>query len=317
VASSRGSRAALAALLLLGGCSASEPRAAVTSEPPAAATSGAPAPPGASATASPTPGGRAPSRTFDVDTRQLRLSRGADRPLPTTIWYPDGQGRFPVILFSHGLTGRPADYAPLLEHWASAGFVVVAPAYPHTSRGAQRFEALDVINQPADASYVLTEVLELDRRAGDALRGRLATDHLAAAGHSAGGITTVGLFTVARDERLDAGVVLAGSGLGVGLGFTGPPAPLLFVHGQRDQVVSYASGKAAYDGVPWPKALLTLPDGDHGQSLLRAGNRAYDVVAATTLDFWRWSLYGDADAKRRLPGDAESGGLGVLDDRLG
>jgi fermentation-respiration switch protein FrsA (DUF1100 family) len=252
-----------------------------------------------------------------VDTRQLRLARG-DRPLPVTIWAPDADaGRFPVILFSHGLTGTPRDYEPLLERWASAGFVVVAPTYPYTSRGTERLDALDVVNQPADATYVLTEVLKLDRRAGDALRGRLATDRLAAAGHSAGGITTIGLFSVARDERLDAGVVLAGSALGVGLGFTGPPAPLFFVHGQQDSVVSYASGRAAYDSVPWPKAFLTLPDGDHGQSLLREGNRAFDVVAGSTLDFWRWSLYGDADAKRRLPDDVGSTGLGRLDDKLG
>ncbi|MDQ7907241.1 chlorophyllase [Phytohabitans sp. ZYX-F-186] len=305
-------RASLAAasVLLLTGCSVSLPRPATTSAPPApAVTSTAPAP---AAT------GRAPRQTFEVDTRQLRLRRGADRPLPVTIWYPDADaGRLPVILFSHGLTGRPGDYAPLLERWASAGFVIAAPVYPHTSGGAERFDALDVVNQPADATYVLTEVLKLDRRAGDALRGRLATDRLAAAGHSAGGITTIGLFSVARDERLDAGIVLAGSALGVGLGFTGPPAPLLFVHGQRDSVVSYASGQAVYASVPWPKAFLTLPDGDHGQSLLRDGNEAFDVVADSTLDFWRWSLYGDADAKRRLPDDAESAGLGRLDDKLG
>lgn len=303
---------AVASALVLAGCSVTVPRPATTTAPPAS--------PNASAAASPAPAatGRAPRETFDVDTRQLRLSRGADRPLPVTIWYPEASaGRFPVILFSHGLTGTPRDYEPLLEHWASAGFVIAAPAYPHTSRGAERLDALDVLNQPADATYVLNEVLKLDRRSGDALRGRLATDRLAAAGHSAGGITTIGLFSVARDERLDAGVVLAGSALGVGLGFTGPPAPLLFVHGQQDSVVSYASGKAAYDSVPWPKALLTLPDGDHGQSLLRGGNRAFDVVAGSTLDFWRWSLYGDADAKRRLPDDAEAGGLGRLEDKLG
>ena len=298
---------AFASALLLAGCSVAVPRPTVPSTP---ATS-------PSSTPAPAATGQAPKRAFEVETRELRLSR-AGRPLPVTIWYPDADsGRFPVVLFSHGLTGRPSDYEPLLEHWASAGFVVAAPTYPFTSRGAERIDALDVINQPADATYVLTEVLKLDRRAGDALRGRLATDRLAAAGHSAGGITTIGLFSVSRDERLDAGVVLAGSALGVGLGFTGPPAPLLFVHGQRDAVVSYASGKAAYDSVPWPKALLTLPEGDHGQSVLREDDRAFDVVADSTLDFLRWSLYGDAAAKRRLAGDAESAGLGRLDDQLG
>lgn len=278
------------------------------------------APRPAPTTAAPTtaaPTGSAPGESFDVGVRELDLNRGGDRPLPVSIWYPDvSTGRFPVIVFSHGLTGRPADYRPLLAGWAAAGFVVAAPAYPHTSRGAERYDVLDVINQPADASYVLTSVLALDRRTGDPLRGRLATDQVGAAGHSAGGITTVGLFTVGRDERLDAGIVLAGNALGVGGGFTGPAAPLLFVHGQRDNVVSYASGKAAYDLVPWPKAMLTLPDGDHGQTLLRDGGAAFGVVVDSTTDFWRWTLYGDAAAKRRLPGDATKGGLATLDDNL-
>jgi predicted dienelactone hydrolase len=106
--------ALLAAVLLAGGCSVSLPTPAIDATPaPSPTVTSAPAP---KAT------GRAPAETYDVDTRQLRLSRGADRPLPVTIWYPDADaGRFPVILFSHGLSGRPADYAPLLEHWASAG----------------------------------------------------------------------------------------------------------------------------------------------------------------------------------------------------
>ncbi len=225
-------------------------------------------------------------------------------------------GRFPVVLFSHGLGARPDDYQPLLSRWAAAGFVVVAPAYPHTSRGVPNYQVLDVLNQPADASHVLTEVLALDTRVGDPFQGRLATDRVGAAGHSAGGITTIGLFTAGRDERFDAGIVLAGSALGVGTAFSGPVAPQLFVHGQLDDVVSHQAGKAAYDQVPWPKAMLSLPNGDHGQSLLRAGDRAFAVVVETTVEFLRWSLYGDPEAKRRLSEAAVRGGLAELDNQL-
>jgi dienelactone hydrolase len=276
------------------------------------------------------PAGVAPAESFAVGVRELALNRGGDRPLKVTVWYPASggsggtptraakaaTGRFPVVVFSHGLTGLPADYQPLVSRWAAAGFVVAAPAYPHTSRGVAQLNVLDVLNQPADASYVLTQVLALNDRKDDPLRGHLATDRVAAAGHSAGGITTVGLFTTGRDERLDAGIVLAGSGLGVGTAFTGHAAPQLFVHGELDNVVEYAAGKAAYDQVPWPKAMLSLPKGDHGQALLRSGNRAFTVVVDTTVDFLRWSLYGDPAAKRRLPAEAARGGLASLDNRL-
>ncbi|MEO3778097.1 chlorophyllase [Micromonospora sp. B11E3] len=274
------------------------------------------------------PAGSAPGEPFAVGVRQLKLNRDGDRPLPVTVWYPargaaggaaersaaPAAGRFPVVMFSHGLGGRPDDYATLLTRWAAAGFVVAAPAFPHTARGTDG-NVLDVLNQPADVSYALTKVLALDATAGDPLRGRLATDRVAAAGHSAGGVTTIGLFTAGRDDRLDAGVVFAGTALGVGTAFAGAAAPQLFVHGEADEVVAYAAGRAAYDKVPWPKAMLSLPKGDHGRALLTDG-AALRVVSDTTVEFLRWTLCGDAAARRRLPTDAARGGLATLDDHL-
>ena len=240
--------------------------------------------------------GRAPTRIFPVKTRKLQLGRGKDRPLPTTVWYPaTGDGPFPVIVFSHGLTARPGDYARFLARWAGAGFVVAAPAYPHTSAGVAEADVVDLLNQPADASEVLTRVLALDGTAGDPLAGRLDTDHVAAAGHSGGGITTLGMLSGTRDDRLSAAVVLAGRQVLPGA-FTGPEVPVLFVHGKQDRTVRYADGLAAFDAVPWPKALLTLPDAGH----VVTGGDDFDVVADATTDFWRWSLYGDAGAQRRL-----------------
>ncbi|KKJ99275.1 dienelactone hydrolase family protein [Micromonospora sp. HK10] len=285
-------------------------------------------PPKATTAAPRVPAGHAPTTSFAVGVRELKLSRGGDRPLPVTIWYPArgaaggtpersapaAAGRFPVVMFSHGLGGRPADYQLLLRRWAAAGFVVAAPTFPHTGAGGDG-NPLDVLNQPADVSYALTRVLALDRKAGDPLRGHLDPERVAAAGHSAGGVTTIGLFTAGRDDRLDAGIVFAGTALGVGTAFAGAAAPQLFVHGEADEVVSYAAGKAVYDAVPWPKAMLSLPKGDHGRALLSDGT-ALRVVADTTVEFLRWTLYGDATAKRRLPADATRGGLATLDDHL-
>ncbi|SCL41284.1 Alpha/beta hydrolase family protein [Micromonospora pallida] len=313
----------VAALLTVGLAACSTEAAPAVWSPPAEPS------PSATPTAAGIPPGQAPEEAFAVGVRQLRVNRDGDRPLPVTLWYPArgeaggaaersapvAGGRFPVVVFSHGLNARPTDYATLLTRWAAAGFVVAAPTFPNTSRGAAQVNPLDVLNQPADVSYVLTEVLALDQRAGDPLRGRLATDRVAATGHSAGGVTTIGLFTLGRDERLDAGVVLAGTALGVGSTFAGTAAPQLFVHGELDEVVDYSSGKDAYDRVPWPKAMLSLPQGDHGRALLtdRASLR---VVSDTTVDFLRWSLYGDQAAKRRLPANATRGGLATLDNRL-
>ncbi|MEU5787679.1 chlorophyllase [Micromonospora purpureochromogenes] len=304
----------------LAGCSAAPAPTARPAAPPEPPKTTTPAPR--------VPAGTAPGKTFAVGVRQVKLNRDGDRPLPVTLWYPArggaggapergadvADGRFPVVMFSHGLNGRPDDYAELLTRWAAAGFVVAAPTFPHTSRGADG-NVLDVLNQPADVSYALDKVLALDGRVGDPLRGRLATDRVAAAGHSAGGVTTIGLFTAGRDERLDAGVVFAGTALGVGTAFAGAAAPQLFVHGEADEVVDYAAGKAVYDAVPWPKAMLSLPKGDHGRALLGDG-AALRVVSDTTLEFLRWTLYGDPAARNRLPADAARGNLATLDDHL-
>jgi len=305
---------ALVAVLVAAGCSTVEQPPATdraglgTAAPPAAAASQAAPGPGAAAPVK--PAGRAPTRTFSVATRALGLSNGPDRPLPTTVYHPAAAGagaRFPVVLFSHGLTGQPANYQTLLKRWAAAGFVVVAPAYPHTSAGVPEFDILDVVNQPADASYALTKVLGTSGIPADPAR-------IAAAGHSAGGITTVGLFTLDRDARLRAGIVLAGNALGVGDVYSGPPASMLFVHGGKDEIVSYASGRAAYDAVPWGKALFTLPDQGHGGPYLQPGHPVFTAVAAVTTDFLRWTLYGDPAARARLARDAAR--VGTLDDRL-
>ena len=96
----------------------------------------------------------APERTYPVGVRTLALGRGAARPLPTTVWYPAGAGpaggrpangvpvapgRFPVVLFSHGLQSLPEMHAEMATRWAAAGFIVAAPAYPHTNRRTRTF----------------------------------------------------------------------------------------------------------------------------------------------------------------------------------
>jgi len=264
-------------------------------------------PPASSAPASLKPKSReklpkAPASAYALTQTKLALDHGKNRPLPTTVWQPDGDGPYPLILFSHGLTAAPADYTELVTTWARAGFVVAAPAYPHTARGVTDYNPLDVLNQPADASAVLTQVLSR-------LKGTVDPDRIAAAGHSAGAITTLGLLSN-RDDRVRAAVVLAGRQI-VTTPLTGAPAPILFVHGKQDRTVAYADGRAAYNAVTWPKAFLTVTAGGHV-----ASGRSLDVIAATSTDFWRWTLYGDAAAKARIPADATRGELATLTNQL-
>jgi dienelactone hydrolase len=278
----------------LGACTTAPAPSGPTTRP-------SPAPSVATTRPSPLPSaGRAPTKALAVRTERLPLARGADRPLPTTIWRPTTDGTYPLILFSHGLETTPADYRELLTSWAKAGFVVAAPTYPHTAAGVADFNPVDLIYQPADAEYVITQVV---RRLGP-------VGPIAAAGHSAGGVTTLGMFSGNRDQRLDAGIVMAGRQL-VTAPLSGPSTPLLFVHGKRDKVIDYADDHAVYAAVTWPKAFLTVTGGGHVPT-----GAELDVVASTSTDFLRWSLYGDAAARKRLPKDAARGNLATLESRL-
>lgn len=269
------------------------------------------------------PPGRAPANAFAVGRRVLQFSRGTDRPLPTTVWYPAGgtpastgpepvdnaspaQGRFPLVIFSHGLTSRPGDYAAMLARWAQAGFVVAGPTYPFTSYGAADYYALDIVNQPADASAVLDAMLALT----DPLGAAVDADRIAAAGHSGGGITTVGLFTAKRDERLKAGVVLAGTDFQA-TPFGGPAAAMLFIHGRQDETVQYRAGHAVYAAVPWSRAMLSITDGGH---VTESGD--FEATTSTATEFLRWSLYGDPAAKARIPGAAAVNDVATLENEL-
>lgn len=313
------------------------PLAACTASPTAPPRASAPAAsrgPGAASPGAPPlvhlpplPARPSPARPLAVGVRQLDLARGPDRPLPTTVWYPargdaDGAthpdanpaaGRFPLVLLSHGLMGRPEALAPIGIRWAAAGFIVAAPAYPHTNHDAARFDILDVVNQPADASYVISQVLALDGHDGDLFAGHIDSAAVAATGHSAGGITTTGMLSAQRDPRLRAAIVMAGAMLGGS--YTGPVTPVLFVHGDADQTVTYQGGRAAYDADPWPKAFLTVIGGDHG-SYLGAGESGFNQMIKATTDFLRWTLYGDAAALRRLPTDGTAAGTSRWESRF-
>ncbi len=246
--------------------------------------------------------GTAPAAVRNVARQDYSFARDG-RALPTRVWYPVGDGPYPVVVFSHGLHSQPDDYASLLVSWALAGFVVAAPRYPFTALGTSHFNAYDIVNQPEDASEVLTQIVARNTARGP-LRGRIDETRLAAAGHSGGGITTTGLFSKFRDDRLRAGVVLAGTDF-LGTPFTGPAAAMLFVHGREDKSVRYAAARTTFEAVPWSRAMLSITDGGHQTSAAE-----FPTVSATTAAFLRWSVYGGK------PALSAPGSVATLDDEL-
>jgi dienelactone hydrolase len=268
-------------------------------------------------------------KSYGVGTRSMIFSRGSGRLLPTLIWYPargsggagapPARGRFPVLLYSHGLASLPIDHGQVAVPLAAAGFIVAAPTYPKTNKHVSKVERADVANQPADASEVINEILRLgdgaaaDGTERDPLAGHIDANKIAAIGHSAGGTTTNGLLASRRDGRISAGVVIAGRPMGQ---YAGPPAPMLFVHGDADPVVTYDNGRTAYGRVPWRKAFLTLLGQQHGEYLGR-GAPGNTQTLATIVEFLRWALGLDPAARERLTATATLPGVTRFEDELG
>lgn len=231
----------------------------------------------------------------------------AARTLHTTIYYPDAPGRFPLIVFAHGLGAVGPIYAVILRAWAAEGYVVAAPDFPLSrSRAPGGSTADDYMNQPGDLRFVIDEMLRLDADPDSALHARVDAAHIGAAGQSLGGLTTFGvtLNSCCRDPRIAAAVPMAGllwpfSG-GEYEGSGAPPT--LVIHGDADDTVPYAEARTAYDILgETPKALLTIEGGGHILPYVGSGDRLAQlaVIDASTA-FFDLFLKRERGARARL-----------------
>lgn len=316
---------------------------------------------GGSATATAAPGGDsadgvAPLGTYAVGKTVVNLvddSRptaavgsyggAADRTLKTTIYYPakgsyveddivedaspaKKAAPYPLILFSHGLTANATVYEGVINEWVSAGYVVAAPDYPLSNSAAPGGNVFanglgDVANQPADASFVIDEVLALSKERGR-LRGLVDKKHIGASGHSLGGITTFGLTysTCCIDRRIDAAAPMSGVAGVVADGttyFQGVDTPLLILHGDSDPLVPYGAGLDAYARASAPKFLVTFVGAGHVAPFVGAEGEQGDALVGSGLAFWDSFLKGDPEGLDRLEAAAADPTVATLQEDPG
>ncbi len=219
--------------------------------------------------------------------------RGED--LQVRVSAPATGSGLPVIAFSHGFGWSMNGYAPLADHWAAHGFVVLQPTHldsrtlglpaedPRTPRiWRHRIE---------DLTRVLDE-LDVLEAAVPGLSGRVDRGRIAVAGHSWGAQTASALLGARvlgpdgvpgedlSDPRVKAGVLLALTGLGDSLtpfavehlpfmkpSFATMTAPALIVAGDHDRSQLSTRGPDwftdPYTHSPGSKSLLTLFGAEH------------------------------------------------------
>jgi predicted dienelactone hydrolase len=162
---------------------------------------------------------------FAVGYKPLVMDEGTDHPLEGHIWYPalnpagerekvtytivdnphgiygrallnadiDGAaGPYPLVVFSHGLGDSPVRWSPLVEHYASYGFIVLAPQHTEqfdfewSDRWRASIVRLRDVKQTLDYAEALTAP-------GGELAGLIDMEHVAVVGHSIGGYTALAM----------------------------------------------------------------------------------------------------------------------------
>jgi fermentation-respiration switch protein FrsA (DUF1100 family) len=244
------------------------------------------------------------SETF-VDTSRSTPPNGSypgspTRTLPTLVLYPRqtaGQHRhFPLVVFSHGFTANGPVYTPVLSPWVAHGYVVAAVTFPLSSGAAPGGPTVrDYASQPGDVSFVITQMLRLDRTEGSPIDDLINVHSIGVAGHSLGAITTLGVAdnSCCQDQRIDAAISIAGLELPFpgGRYFTGDDSPLLLIHGTADKTLPYAASQMLFADARSPKYFLTLLGAPHTAFFKPWG----PVITDTALAFLDRFLKADRD----------------------
>jgi dienelactone hydrolase len=247
--------------------------------------------------------GGAPTRTLPTEFWYPAEGAGAGRPQPDAA--PDrAHGPYPLVVFSHGYNVTPDFYAPLLERWAAAGFVVAAPVYPILSGSPGGASHVDYEQTFADTSFVITQVEGLG--SGEMLAGIVDPNRVAAAGHSDGEVISfgVGFLECCRDPRVKSVIAMAGD-----LANANNPSvrdtgtPILHIMETNDEYDPYPASIAwDRENLTAPRWMLTLFS-SHVPPYTQPGVPAFELVSKVTIDYLDGTLLGRTDRLDRVTAD--------------
>jgi predicted dienelactone hydrolase len=255
----------------------------------------------------------------------------ADRPLPTTVFYPGGgvaaglsagappnraHAPYPLLVFSPGYDSSVEAYSTLLTDWASAGFVVAAPMYPHTDpSNPGALDENDIANHPADLRYVITTLLDAGHGPGTVLSGLIDANEIGVVGHSDGADVSLAVAanSCCQDPRVKAAAIMSGAELASfgGRYVFSDRVPLLVAQGNADSINLPACSAQISDGAGSNKYYLDLIGAPHKAPYADPGPDQ-QIVARVTTDFFDGELAGQTAALAALTTDGNVEGRSSL-----
>ena len=228
-------------------------------------------------------------------------------PINGRVWYPDGDGPFPLVLIVHGNHNMKdfsdPGYTYLGQLFASRGYIFVSVD--------ENFLNGNIRNENDARGWMLLKHVEAWRRFNDSAGGpfhcKVDLDHIALMGHSRGGeaVAIAGAFnrlshypddaTLTFDFNFGIKALVAIAPIDGQYEPAQRPTPLenvnyLVIHGSHDGDVSAFSGLRQYqrirftDGKPWFKAAVWMYRANHGQWNTVWGNGDWGPRSVRYLD---------------------------------
>jgi dienelactone hydrolase len=172
--------------------------------------------------------------------------------------YNGSSAPYPAVTFGHGFTVTPNFYRSTLEHLASHGYLVMAPAsyttflFPSHQGFAEDFR------------YSLDFLESENANPASWLFGQVDTAHFGMTGHSMGGGSSI--LAAAADSRVRALITLAAAETTPSAIAQMPKisAPVRLITGDQDDIVDWQTNtQAMYTAGRPPRQLLLIQGGCH------------------------------------------------------
>jgi dienelactone hydrolase len=183
---------------------------------------------------------------------------------------PVRDGRFPLVVFSHGNGGSRHQNTFWCDYVASHGYIIVSPDHTGNARwtiidgkviASQAGERLKSANdRPLDVSFLLEQMIRWDTGADPRFAGRIDTEHAAVAGMSFGSFTAH--WAADRDPRFKAVIAMSGAPMS----HTNLTVPSLRMLGTEDRTLGVLGNALIRDNHAkhtGPSFLLELKNGGH------------------------------------------------------
>ena len=215
------------------------------------------------------------SITLRDDTRGTQANKDvpakSGRELAGLVFFPDFESaqkqQLPLVIYSHGFSSSHKGGEYLGRYLAGLGFVVAMVDFPLTNMYAQGGPFVkDVVNQPADVSFLIDTLLERSGRQDDVLSGLIDPERIGVMGVSLGGFTSTLLayHPTMRDLRIDAAISIAGpSSLFTERFFVSRSVPFMMIGGTYDVLVPYETNAAPIQAKSPDAWLLSIEGGSH------------------------------------------------------